>query len=107
MIHEWAHLEWVADLPGKNENYGYELAAKTAGKATTSATGKDRRPDWSSAKANAENFAWYAIYHHWNELCPHMTAGNSCGDVWPQGGTAKDPKSLKFWNPSKPNPIQF
>lgn len=107
MIHEWSHLAWAGDLPGNYENYGYDMAAKTAGKGSISATGKGRDPDWTSAKQNAENYAWYAIYHHWNELCPSTTAGNSCGDVWPQGGTSKDSTSLNFWKPPKPNPIQF
>ncbi len=108
MIHEWSHLAWAGDIKGgKLENYGYEKSAKCAGSGTTSATGKNRRAAWLSASGNADNFAWYAIYHHWNELCPTSTAGNTCGDVWPQGGTSKDPTSLNFWKPPKPNPIQF
>lgn len=101
MIHEWTHLRWIGDKNGVAENYGY--SAKVAG----ARSGKDRKASWGTAKGNPDSYAWYAIYHHWNELCPGTPGGNSCGDVWPTGGTATDPKSPNFWKPPKPNPVQF
>ncbi|PGH10716.1 hypothetical protein AJ79_05307 [Helicocarpus griseus UAMH5409] len=73
MLHELLHLKFTRNISADMDDIGFEKAAKVAGKGT----GARRKADWSSAKRNCDNYAWYAIYSFWN----NPVAG--CGDVWP------------------------
>ncbi|MCJ1474522.1 hypothetical protein MMC13_003180 [Lambiella insularis] len=64
MIHEWTHLPWIKNTNSNTnikEVYGFVATSKKA----TLSSGK---PDFAFASLNAESYAWFAVYNHWNSL---------------------------------------
>lgn len=92
LVHEWTHINWIKPPSGTGDEggYGWEESANTA------------NAGYNAAAANADNYAWFAVYHYWNNMnqgghtCP-VPQGATCQDVWPTGANA----------PGKPCPTTY